>query len=100
MNAPESSPERSLDGLDVDERRKHARVASNARVSMQLAGRELEGLAENVSVGGLLFFSDGDVEVTLVIDELGQRVERKGRLIRAQRMRGSRMGWAVEFDAT
>jgi hypothetical protein len=30
--------------------------------------------------------------------EDGHKVERHGRIVRAQRMRGDSVGWAVEFD--
>ncbi|MFO1012057.1 MAG: PilZ domain-containing protein [Planctomycetota bacterium] len=98
MIDPDSDPERTLHELDVDERRRHPRYSSAAAVSMRLESSVFEGVAENVSTGGVLFFSRGDVPVTLVIEEHGERVERRGRLVRSQRMRGGRVGWAVEFD--
>ncbi|MBK7874442.1 MAG: PilZ domain-containing protein [Planctomycetes bacterium] len=98
MNDPESDLERTLSGLDVDERRKHPRYSSHARVTMRLDGAEQAGVAENLSAGGVPFFTDGDLRVTLVIEEHGERTEHSGRLVRAQRMRGSRLGWAIEFD--
>lgn len=98
MREDDSDPERALRHLEVEERRRHPRIASTARVAMRLDTDELPGVAENLSAGGVLFFSPGELRVTLVIDDGGRRVERPGRLVRAQRMRGGKFGWAVEFD--
>ncbi len=51
-----------------------------------------------MSQSGVLFFSEGDLRVTIEVDENGTTKRRTGRLVRAQRMRGDRFGWAVEFD--
>jgi hypothetical protein len=52
-----------------------------------------------VSGTGILFFSEGDLRVTIEVEEAGTTTRRPGRLVRAQRMRGDRFGWAVEFDS-
>jgi PilZ domain len=93
-----SDPHRELHDLEVEERRRHLRVPSAARVSMRMDAREFSGTARDLSAGGLLFLSPGDVRLTLVIDDAGKRVERTGRLVRALRLRGESFGWAVEFD--
>ncbi|MBI5362297.1 MAG: PilZ domain-containing protein [Planctomycetes bacterium] len=98
MREDDSDPEHELRRLEVEDRRRHPRIPSTARVAMRLDSDELAGVAENLSAGGVLFFSPGELRMTLVIDEGGKRVERVGRLVRAQRMRGGKVGWAVEFD--
>jgi len=84
--------------LDTDDRRHHTRHASEATVKVSLDTRELSGRADNLSKGGLLFFSEGDLRVRVEIVEHGKREIREGRLIRAQRIREDEIGWAVEFD--
>jgi hypothetical protein len=69
-----------------------------ATIRLVLDTRELGGRAENLSSSGVLFFSEGDLRVTVEVDEQGQKLVREGRLVRAQRMRDGRLGWAVEFD--
>lgn len=84
--------------VDTDERRQHVRRASRASIRFVVDTPELTGRAENVSPGGVLFFSQGDVRVTIEIEEQGTKRLQTGRLVRAQRMRGDQIGWAVEFD--
>ena len=84
--------------IDMDDRRKHERAPSQARVWVRLDTRELTGEAVNLSQGGALFFSHGDLCVTIEFEEQGRRERRSGRLVRAQRMSGDEIGWAVEFD--
>jgi hypothetical protein len=84
--------------LGTSDRRRDPRKEIRARVRMRVDTSELGGDAANVSSGGILFFSHGDLRVTLTIEENGSRVLRSGRLVRAQRIRGAQIGWAVEFD--
>lgn len=84
---------------ETGERRRARRLTNRSRVKLSIVTRDLEGRAENVSQSGVLFFSDGDLRVTVEVEENGTTRERTGRLVRAQRMRGDRFGWAVEFDA-
>jgi len=68
-------------------------------VRLQILAASIDGLVENVSASGLLFFSDGDLRVEVEVEEDGRVQRRTGRLVRVQRMRGESLGWAVEFDA-
>ena len=86
--------------LDTDERRQHARRATRATIRLVVDTPELTCRAENVSSGGVLFFSPGDLRVTVEIEEQGTKRLQTGRLVRAQRVRGDQTGWAVEFDPT
>ena len=84
---------------ETGERRRARRQTERGRVKLIVETRELEGRADNVSGTGILFFSEGDLRVTIEVEEAGTTTRRPGRLVRAQRMRGDRFGWAVEFDA-
>ena len=83
---------------ETGERRRARRLTNRGRVKLSIETKELEGRAENVSQSGVLFFSEGDLRVTIDVEENGTVQHRSGRLVRAQRMRGDRFGWAVEFD--
>lgn len=83
---------------DTGERRRARRLTERGRVKLFVDTRELEGRADNVSQTGILFFSEGELRVTIEVEEEGTTRRRSGRLVRAQRMRGDRFGWAVEFD--
>lgn len=84
---------------DVGERRQGDRRGSQGEVKVSLETRELTGQAENVSPSGVLFLSQGDLRVVIEFQEQGVTEQRTGRLVRAQRMKGDTIGWAVEFDA-
>ncbi len=92
MNPPEKP------ATQTGERRRHQRRASQSKVRLTVESREIEGQVENISRSGLLFFSEGDLRVSVQIEENGATSKRTGRLVRAQRMRGESFGWAVEFD--
>ncbi len=83
---------------DTGERRRARRLTNRGRVKLTIETKELEGRADNVSQSGVLFFSEGDLRVKIEVEENGAVQSRTGRLVRAQRMRGDRFGWAVEFD--
>ena len=83
---------------ETGERRRQRRATNRGNVRLQIETQELEGHADNVSPTGVLFFSEGDLRVTVEIDEDGKSRKVTGRLVRAQRMRGDSFGWAVEFD--
>jgi len=83
---------------ETGERRRARRLTNRGRVKLKIDTLELEGRADNVSQSGVLFFSEGDLRVTVEVEANGTLEKRSGRLVRAQRMRGDRFGWAVEFD--
>jgi hypothetical protein len=86
-------------GTKISDRRRHNRRAVQAQVRLSVDTEEVLGYVDNVSRSGLLFFSDGDLRVTVRYEEDGKPMVRSGRLIRAARMRGDSFGWAVEFDS-
>jgi hypothetical protein len=93
MNSPDPF------GTKISDRRRHNRRTAQAKVRLSVDTNEVEGHVENISRSGLLFFSEGDLRVSVQIEEDGKTTMRSGRLVRAQRMRGDSLGWAVEFDA-
>lgn len=82
------------------ERRRNRRQPVRGQVKLKVETKELAGRADNVSPTGVLFFSQGDLRVTVEITEGDEVRKLHGRLVRAQRMRGDNFGWAVEFDRT
>lgn len=85
-------------GIETGERRRTRRAPARGRVKLTLQSAEIQGIADNISQTGILFFTEGDFRVVLEIEEEGVVRKVGGRLVRAQRMRGASMGWAVEFD--
>jgi hypothetical protein len=80
------------------ERRAANRRAERGTVRLTVQTKAIDGEAENVSPTGILFLSDADVRVSVEVEDDGVAVRRSGRLVRVQRLRGGRSGWAVEFD--
>jgi len=59
---------------------------------------ELEGTADNISPSGILFFTGGELRVTVEVSQNGELRRHSGNLVRCERIKGDRRGWAVEFD--
>ena len=85
-------------GIETSDNRRTQRAPAHGRVKLTVLTTELEGFADNVSPTGIQLFSDGDVRVTLEIEEKGGVRHVHGRLVRAQRMRADDIGWAIELD--
>lgn len=83
---------------DISERRRSQREALRTKVQLAIETDSLAGFADNISQTGVLFFSSEQLRVTVEMDEGDKKVTRTGRLVRAQRMQGDSVGWAVEFD--
>jgi hypothetical protein len=88
----DSHPIRTADQRHVDRR------AIEAPVRMHLETVTLEGLSDNISRAGLLFFSEEGLRVRVEVVEPNGTRSYTGRLIRLQRMSESSTGLAVEFD--
>lgn len=82
----------------TSDRRQTARRAVVAQVRMSLDDPQIEGITDNVSKVGLLFFSQEPVRVTLEVEEESGVKTYSGRLVRAQRMKETSTGFAIEFD--
>lgn len=83
---------------DVGERRRGNRRESRGTVKVTVETRELGGELENASPSGVLFLSEDALRVVIEFTDGGTAEKRSGRLVRAQRMTGDTVGWAVEFD--
>lgn len=93
MNAPEPK------GTHTSDRRRAARRETKNPVSVQLDTTQLSGVADNLSKTGVLFFTDGDLRVTVNVEgEDGETTQYSGQLVRCERIQGGRRGWAVEFE--
>ena len=82
----------------VGERRRGRREPLTGRLRLFMEAQSIEGEADNASRSGVLFFTDEDLRVEVEFEEKGQRVRKRGRLVRCERIRGTRCGWAVEFE--
>lgn len=82
----------------IGERRAHERKDVSQDLSLTIETDALTGITENVSGIGVLFFTEGDLRVSVEMDENGERKTRTGRLVRVQRMSLDNTGFAVEFD--
>jgi hypothetical protein len=87
------------ESTDVANRRRAARRQIKGVVRLQINEQHLTGEADNLSKSGVLFFTEGDLEVELEIDCGGELTKKTGRVVRCERIHDSRRGWAVEFDA-
>ncbi len=84
---------------EVAERRGATRRALESPVRMRIEVDTLEGMSDNISTVGLMFFTDEPLRVTVEIGEPGGTRTYSGRLVRVQRMNDTNTGLAVEFDS-
>ncbi len=99
MTNPDPHTTPSTDpGTDTADRRRAARLASDSAVQVSIETSELEGVANNVSQTGILFFTDGELRISVEFTEDGERKKLSGKMVRCERIKGDRRGWAVEFD--
>jgi hypothetical protein len=80
------------------DRRRAAREASDSSVQVSINTGSLDGVANNLSKTGILFFTDGELRVTVEFVEDGEARKVTGSLVRCERIKGDHRGWAVEFD--
>jgi hypothetical protein len=84
--------------MAIGERRVMERDTVNNELRLTIETDGLDGVTENISGIGVLFFTDGDLRVSVELDQDGVRKKRMGRLVRVQRMSHDNTGFAVEFD--
>jgi hypothetical protein len=85
--------------IGTADQRRTERKFHEAPVTMHLDTHALNGLSDNISRAGLLFFTEEPVRVKVEVREQGGGSRTyAGRLIRLQRMSESSTGLAVEFD--
>ena len=82
----------------TQDRRSNDRQRMVAQVRMTVESTEVEGVTDNISQVGLLFFSQDTVRVRLEVETDGVVKHFNGKLVRAQRMKETSTGFAVEFD--
>ncbi|MEW6073981.1 MAG: PilZ domain-containing protein [Planctomycetota bacterium] len=80
------------------ESRRAERVPLEAPVRMRFDVGAIDGLSDNISQIGLMFFTSDPLPVTVEIDEGGRKLVRHGRLMRVQRLNEASTGLAIEFD--
>jgi len=85
--------------IAADDRRGDRRRSVRARVEVELQAQVLTGETENLSGAGVFFFSDAPLAVRVRVEQEDGTVERRGRLVRLERMNERTTGFAVEFDA-
>ncbi|MCA8981697.1 MAG: PilZ domain-containing protein, partial [Planctomycetes bacterium] len=86
-------------GTHTSDRRRAPRRETKSPVSVQLTTTQLDGISDNLSKTGILFFTDGDLRVTVSVQgEDGETKQYTGQLVRCERIQGGRRGWAVEFE--
>ena len=69
-----------------------------APVQMRVVTDSLEGISDNFSSVGIMFFTDEPLRVSVeVVGPDGPRTH-QGRLVRVQRMSETNTGIAIEFD--
>lgn len=90
--------DKNTNRTSVGERRVASRQSLLGKVRIHLDAQDLEGDGDNVSRSGILFYTHGDVEVEVEFEEDGVVQRRMGHLVRCERIRGDRRGWAVEFE--
>ena len=82
----------------LDEQRRSARRAVEAPVLMRIETECLEGVSDNASSAGIMFFTDQPLRVSVEVSEGDSSRTYHGRLVRVQRMSDTNTGLAVEFD--
>ena len=87
------------ESADVANRRRAPRKQVKGSVHLKVDAQDITGEVDNLSRSGILFFTEGDLQVELEIESGGEMIKRTGRLVRCERIHDSRRGWAVEFDA-
>ncbi len=82
----------------TQEQRRSARHVFEAPVSMKFEIDSIEGISDNISQVGVMFFTEQPLRVTVEIEEEGGTRSYSGRLMRLQRLNETSTGLAIEFD--
>jgi hypothetical protein len=94
---PFSRPEPDS-GTHTSDRRRAGREAAASPIQVSIETVELRGVVNNISKAGALFFTEGDLRVTVEVLHDGETQRLTGSLVRCERIKGDHRGWAVEFD--
>jgi hypothetical protein len=79
-------------------RRRSDRRVLDTPVRMRFDVEAVEGISDNISRVGLMFFSDEDLRVSVEVRENGELQTYPGRLVRVQSLNDTTTGLAIEFD--
>lgn len=79
-------------------RRRAERQPHEARLTLKLKTEAIEGITDNLSNIGVLFFSEEPLHVEVEVQSGDEVKSYTGRLVRLQRMSERNTGFAVEFD--
>ncbi len=88
---------KSFDAMAA-ERRRASRKALDSKVEVRFETIQLLGSANNLSRSGILFFTEGELRVSVEVLEDGEKRTLTGNLVRCERIKDDHRGWAVEFD--
>lgn len=100
--APRTSPipTEPYDPKISGERRRARRQSFRGRVRVEIFEQALRGPCDNISDVGMLFSSDEQLRVRVLLEgDEGQWTE-SGQLARLKRLSEARAGYAIEFDET
>ena len=85
---------------ETGERRRNRRATNRGSIKLKIDTQELEGHADNVSPTGVLFFSEGDLRVTVEVEENGAtKTHARAAWSARSACAAIEFRWAVEFDA-
>jgi hypothetical protein len=84
---------------EIADQRRADRRALEAPVRMHIDSGDLEGMSDNFSSAGIMFFTEEPIRVTVEVSEPEGPRTYHGRIVRLQRMNDSNTGLAIEFDA-
>lgn len=79
------------------DRRRVDRRGAEGTVRALVGALELHGRLRDVSSSGLFLDLEGELVFDVEYEHGGQAHRRVARLIRSQRLSGTRSGWAIEF---
>ncbi len=92
------SYDRPSTDTEIDDKRQNVRQALEAPVLMRIETENVEGVSDNASSAGIMFFTDDPLRVTVEVSEPDGLRTYRGRLVRVQRMSETNTGLAIEFD--
>ena len=84
---------------EIADQRRADRRALEAPVRMRIDSDNLEGMSDNFSSAGIMFFTEEPIRVTVEVCEPEGPRTYQGRIVRLQRMNESNTGLAIEFDS-
>jgi len=84
---------------EANDSRKDPRQPHKANVVLRPLDLPIEGLSENLSPEGIMFYTDQELRVSVEFEGPDGPQKRTGRVVRVTRVSAGETGMAVEFDA-